>query len=305
MQINTRDDKAVLCDAAMESASTLLKALEEIKNGECEGAVCLKYGINKHFIRRFIFKNNVFEQGLQGDSDCNEELAVSGGERLYKRIKPNTRVPYDVDKTVEFFLKESGLRNREVRVLRMMYWENMSLQDIGDVLGLTKERVRQIESLAIRRIRRKFYDVLKYGAAPFLKQRNDRLRTYIEETKKEIEKFNELYKESKKDESELLALKSTSEAAFGEGFEQGGLTVLEFIEECWERNEISVRLFNCFARGMQYKSFRWQPHTPIREMEKYTRKQIVSQVRSLGPKCADELEELLAKRGVHLRGSKK
>ncbi len=44
-------------------------------------------------------------------------------------------------------------RPQEVRVLTMRFMEEMTLQQIADVLGVTRERIRQIELKAMRRIR--------------------------------------------------------------------------------------------------------------------------------------------------------
>ncbi len=43
---------------------------------------------------------------------------------------------------------------QEVRVLTMRFMEEMTLQQVGDVLGVSRERIRQIEAKAMRRIRR-------------------------------------------------------------------------------------------------------------------------------------------------------
>lgn len=54
----------------------------------------------------------------------------------------------------------NSLRNersgeRLITVIRMRFWENATLQDIGDSLGVRNERVRQIEAKALRLLRRK------------------------------------------------------------------------------------------------------------------------------------------------------
>ena len=43
-------------------------------------------------------------------------------------------------------------RPQEARVLAMRYLEDMTLREIGDALGVTQERIRQIEKKAIWRI---------------------------------------------------------------------------------------------------------------------------------------------------------
>lgn len=47
------------------------------------------------------------------------------------------------------------LSEREFRVISLRYDEGLSLENTGKILGLTKERIRQIESCAIRKLRRR------------------------------------------------------------------------------------------------------------------------------------------------------
>lgn len=48
----------------------------------------------------------------------------------------------------------SELSNRERLVIRQRFWEDKTLQQIGDVLGLSRERVRQIQDKALGKLRR-------------------------------------------------------------------------------------------------------------------------------------------------------
>lgn len=45
------------------------------------------------------------------------------------------------------------LTNREILVIKMRFWEDMSLEEIAEKLRVTRERVRQIEGKALRRLR--------------------------------------------------------------------------------------------------------------------------------------------------------
>jgi RNA polymerase primary sigma factor len=46
------------------------------------------------------------------------------------------------------------LSDKQRYVVRMRYWEDKTLQQIGDVLGLSRERVRQIEADSLQKLRR-------------------------------------------------------------------------------------------------------------------------------------------------------
>jgi RNA polymerase sigma factor (sigma-70 family) len=45
------------------------------------------------------------------------------------------------------------LDHRERKILKRMFWEEATLQDVGDELGLSRERVRQIKNSALEKLR--------------------------------------------------------------------------------------------------------------------------------------------------------
>ncbi len=46
-----------------------------------------------------------------------------------------------------------GVRDREQQVLRLYYYENLTLAQIGEILGVTESRVSQIHSAAVKKLR--------------------------------------------------------------------------------------------------------------------------------------------------------
>ncbi|SEJ49317.1 sigma-70 family RNA polymerase sigma factor [Demequina mangrovi] len=46
-----------------------------------------------------------------------------------------------------------GVRDREQEVLRLYYYENLTLAQIGEILGVTESRVSQIHSAAVKKLR--------------------------------------------------------------------------------------------------------------------------------------------------------
>jgi RNA polymerase primary sigma factor len=76
---------------------------------------------------------------------------------------PDTQNPGPDDETFEHALTESieevlgGLKEREARILRLYFGldsqEPMTLEEIGSMLGITRERVRQIKEKALARLR--------------------------------------------------------------------------------------------------------------------------------------------------------
>jgi DNA-directed RNA polymerase sigma subunit (sigma70/sigma32) len=52
-------------------------------------------------------------------------------------------------------LREEHKGERMVTVLRMRFWENATLKDVADSMGVQIERARQVEAKALRLLRRK------------------------------------------------------------------------------------------------------------------------------------------------------
>lgn len=299
MQINTRKDKVHLCEIALETTNKLAKAIEEIKNGESETKVCCKYNLKKRYIRHYIFNNNnIFNNNEEKVATCGQEILLSGGEKLYKKIEPGKRIPYDVNEIIEHCLKNSNLRKNDIKMLRMRYWEDMTLEEIGEHMGLTRERIRQKEVSAIHKIRRKCHGIIKYGSSPFIKQRNEKLEKYIKEKEEELLKYNNLVKKASQLENEIELLKEENKDLLTKEQLLENETVGDFFEYCLKNENISIRLYNCFNRRKDCSSFKWKSDRLIKDMAKYTKKEIINQVRNLGRKSIDELEYLLSKRGI-------
>jgi DNA-directed RNA polymerase specialized sigma24 family protein len=55
---------------------------------------------------------------------------------------------------LEKILESAGMNEREEIVLRMLTIEGYTLEEIGQVLGVTKERVRQMEIRILRKLRK-------------------------------------------------------------------------------------------------------------------------------------------------------
>lgn len=50
------------------------------------------------------------------------------------------------------------LPERDKKVIELRFWHDKTLEEIGDIIGLTKDRVRQIEGRALRRLRLSIYE---------------------------------------------------------------------------------------------------------------------------------------------------
>ena len=66
---------------------------------------------------------------------------------------------------LDFLYKEAKITNREKQVFYMRFVLEMTLDEIGDKMFVTRERIRQIESKMIRKIRRVAdkHNIVKWG----------------------------------------------------------------------------------------------------------------------------------------------
>lgn len=297
LAINTRDDKTELCKKAIENCEVLIKALGEIKDGYAESRVCKKYGIKKDFLRRIVFSSETIFPG-QKEISLEEKIAkvddanalMSGGERLYAKItgKSASSIPYDVDDTMEYCIHNSNLSNREIKVVRMRYWEEMTLDDTAKKLGVTRERVRQMECKALRLIERKNAGLIKAGADAFQSLKRKKYeeclaikelnRIHNEELKKKIDALEKAEKEFEKVHNEKVP---------------NDKTTIDVVAE----HGASVRLYNTIKRSKINGVF--VANQPISFFNGKTRREVM-EMRNLGRKTYEELLEILHKEGVCL-----
>ncbi|MDT8367711.1 MAG: sigma-70 family RNA polymerase sigma factor [Longimicrobiales bacterium] len=98
----------------------------------------------------------------RGHLSLDSPLSPEEGNRLLDYL-PDQLSPGPEDETYERALREridellSSLKEREAKVLRLYFGldeqEPMTLEEIGTLLGVTRERVRQIREDALRRLR--------------------------------------------------------------------------------------------------------------------------------------------------------
>ncbi len=86
-------------------------------------------------------------------------LVAGESSRTFERAAANLRVPSasasaDERETHELLSYAIGeVRDREQEVLRLYYFENFTLAQIGKVLGVTESRVSQIHTQAVKKLR--------------------------------------------------------------------------------------------------------------------------------------------------------
>ena len=81
---------------------------------------------------------------------------------------------------------DTRLNDTQKKVIDMRFKQNMSLEETGKVLGLSRERVRQIECKSLRRMR---YDARTQGYLKPINKNNENVWARLEKTDKGCELF--------------------------------------------------------------------------------------------------------------------
>jgi len=84
----------------------------------------------------------------------NKELEPEVFERLPKWMAPEVGqgdVQSDMSRLVADAFET--ISPKEAKVLRFRYWHDLTLDEIGQIFDLTRERIRQIEARALRKLR--------------------------------------------------------------------------------------------------------------------------------------------------------
>ncbi|MBC7348454.1 MAG: RNA polymerase sigma factor RpoD/SigA [Candidatus Aminicenantes bacterium] len=99
------------------------------------------------------------ERGFSLSDKISEDEDLEVGDRLSDELEPSVEyqlIKNSIEQQIREILKE--LDEREALVLKLRFGidsdEPMTLQEIGDRLGLTRERIRQIEQRAMRKLAR-------------------------------------------------------------------------------------------------------------------------------------------------------
>lgn len=286
LTINTRDDKFDKIDLAIKKMDYMKEALLELKKGRAESVVCREYDINKGFLRRLIFyPEHYFRQNRDTTKKYDETEAASalctGGERLYAvvtgRYISGTSIPSDADKTISYCMKNSNLTYTETKILRMRYWECMTLEEIGSILGLTRERIRQIEARAINKLNKYNKDMFTYGYNAIEESRVARLERENAQKLKLLERHKKALDESKIINEEIVELNEDDKEIY---------TVKEL------KQKMSVRLYNVLKHS-GYKNATLSEIAALGENK-------ILHLRNCGVKSIRELECLLNEYGYKL-----
>ena len=256
-------------------ASKIDQVMGDLKNGKLKQED-MKYVYNK---LNAIYRHEDYTYSeLNISYPLNLIDVISGG--LYNPVDITTEsLLYD---RMEYIL--SLLPDQEKLVIKHIFKDNMTLEEVGKELKLSKERIRQIEYKAIRKLHHpKYYNMLfdEFDLREQIKKR--------EKVNKELSLslFKKIYELRTKLDAIDKVLKSV-------GVDIMNTKDNDILSSSIEELELSVRSYNCLKRA-GINTIAELINTSITEL---------NNVRNLGQKGVDEISEKLADIGYILKEDK-
>ena len=163
------------------------------------------------------------------------------------------------------------LTERENKVLQMRYEWGMSLEEVGKELGVTRERIRQVEARAIRKMRMRKLDIM---CAPVIDYR------------KELSDNEVLRNQVNYLQSELDRIRGISELPRAEADKKRSI-----METSIDELNLSIRAYNCCKRA------------GINTLGDLSMKTLddMQHVRNLGRRSLQEIEQKMAEYGLSFK----
>lgn len=299
---------------AMEMARKISRVADRILAGETETTACLMEGVDKSWMRRFIRGDISIKKGDETGSGIVEvdrnDWASWQDLFLEDLTGREYYAPPGFNSIYEKCVAEAcNVTEREV--LRLRFQEGLTLRETGERIGKSQERVRQVESKALRVLRHPRYRLrLAYGPeytkaveeaedaqAAYDKARLAKMAELVEERKAAVLVCRDRCAEANRKMAEPYA-----EAAK----EQEGRPSLEDVldEIPLENMGLSVRAYNALTRHRVWtkggESVYKEPVRTVGQLSRLTHEDLCV-IRNLGKRSVDEIEQaLLTQYGIRI-----
>lgn len=258
------NEKTAVLNEMIDQLKRLTDALEDIRDNDIPEATSLKdHSVKTGFFKRICYNSKWDDDEAEALEKIRTKYAMAIPTRnwqedlfcvifgLPRTVASTGKIPSDVNVTIPNALER--LTEREKDVILYLHRDKLTFADISEKIGVSRERVRQIEGKALRKLRHK--NVMAYlycGEDYYISQRAlyDRFENdeEIKQRRETLRKLNEEISSKLKQVERLRRIQECAER--GESIKNlvstGPLDI-----DSWspiEYMELSVRSFNCLAR---------------------------------------------------------
>lgn len=235
-------------------------AVNEMLDGYSEIGVCRKYGIKqmgfRHMVTTLYGRKNKEITPIEEpvyNFKSEDELWFSPAEKIWvaafsTESRKACHMPIDISETMEFILKdmdnERDSRYRESLIL--YFYECLSLQEISEIFGVSRQRVREIVIKSLRIIRRRYQDLMLKGITVKNNFDKERIENDILRLNTERSMYLKMAEQKEAYEEMLAACKSIADAHNLEGQPvDPKIATLNYI---LANEPMSKRSYNCLKR---------------------------------------------------------
>ena len=147
----TAPEKVQIIEAAINKAERYLAALKAMQNGSSERRACIEHNVSVSNLRNFMLRSFKDGQAVK----TIHETYVPWQEQLFMTLMQCKleEVPPTAEQSIERALRETPLSEHERTVISQRFMKLETLEEVGKTFNATRERVRQIEAKAIRKLK--------------------------------------------------------------------------------------------------------------------------------------------------------
>lgn len=306
------EKKKIIMDDTLDWLRRMTAAITAMSEGCTEVKACRDNDIDQMSFRAFLGREKLGYHNRLDAIDPADGLNIVGiphfsdyflswQERLWLAIfaeRDFTRIPPDIDEAFDDVLSEFSERER--KIIHLRYDEGMTLEESGQELGITRNRVLQIENDILRKLRNpKRSKRLLVGGSFYQK---------IEEQRKKLneaegnERFKELRERTEKalitnDVKTLLELKNVIDAKLSSMNQEDVNSVSEWYD-FWETDiselGLTIRSYNGLRRAgfKTYGDLRELSTSKliwVRNIGEVSRKDIIEKCKKIGIEVIDDI----------------
>ena len=286
-----KSKKDVILQQGLDRIESYRKVIESIQSGVSEAESCRVYNVNLSKFRRWC-RDNYNQENEVDESFMLYDDFFDWRDALIYAVTSDKSIVATSNFDEAWTYVKTTLSEREAKILEYRFEESMTLEEVANVLGRTRDCVRKIELKALRKLRHpRRAKILLYG----LEYINalEEFKKATEESRQE--KFNSLIS------SEELRNKFNSVAL---ELEFDNDSVREMIVQESLKRAVSINFKNFVLEDLNlsvrtYNSLRRAGIKDIKGILDYSDKNGLANIRSFGRISFEELQKKLREFGCY------